>query len=758
MKETKKTGNGDQSPQVEKPKKKKPRFRIFRWLVLIPLFFLAAGIAGASVAFVIFAECSKDLPNVEKLKFYSPSETTRIYSADGKLLATLFKENREWVPYDKIPKDMINAILAIEDSRFYEHRGISYKDIARAIYIDYKQKGMAQGASTITQQLARNIFLHPRATLRRKVREALLAIQIEKKFTKREILELYLNQIYLGAGAYGVQAAAKTYFGKDINSLTTAQCAIIAGLPAAPTVYSPLVNPKIAKERQILVLKRMYDMQYIDYKQMKQALDEKLVYAKKKNVVKVLKYPYFTTYALHELFQKYDDDYLYRGGLKVYTTLDIRMQNLAQKAVNEGMAMAGAQGLNCNQAAMVSIEPKTGYIRAMVGGTGWTDQNQFNRAWQARRQPGSTFKIFVYTTAMDSGFTPESSVSDSPVSYPDGPGRSYSPRNSDGRYWGPMTIRRALQFSRNVCAVKILHRVGPEKVIQYAYKMGIKDKLSPNLSLALGAADVTPLDMTSAISVLANEGVRVEPTSIKKIYDSEGNIIEDNTYPSQEVVLPATTAYAMADMMKGVISGGTGTNANIGRPAAGKTGTTDDFRDAWFAGFTPDLAAVVWTGNDDHSRMSYAFGGNIPATIWAKFMKPALEGTKPRDFREPKVDLLCLLICDETGLRATAGCPRTHKEYFKKGQEPRGFCTIHSEKVEKTETTEKPDKEKETQKPEVHEEEILPPEDFAPPVEKKPAETTDPELIIEAPPPVETAPPAEKPAPKPKAPEGEIDL
>ena len=757
MKEIKKNENNEQQPAKEKPKKKKFRFRIIRWLVLIPLFIIAIIIAGSSVAFVIFAECSKDLPNVEKLKFYSPSETTRIYSSDGKLLATLFRENREWVPYDKIPKNMIHAILAIEDSRFYEHRGISYKDIARAIYIDYKEKRLAQGASTITQQLARNIFLHPRATIRRKIREALLAIQIEKKFTKREILELYLNQIYFGSGAYGVQAAAKTYYGKDIGKLTLPECAIIAGMPAAPTVYSPLVNPKLAKDRQILVLKRMYDMKFITYQEMKEAIKEKLVYTKKRSNVKIFKYPYFTDYALRELHQKYDDDYLYRGGLKVYTTLNIRMQKLAQKAINDGLAKAKAQGLNCQQAAIVSVEPKTGYIRAMVGGSGWTDKNQFNRAWQARRQPGSAFKIFVYTTAMDSGFTPDSRVNDSPVSYPDGPGRSYSPKNCDGKFWGPMTIRRALQFSRNVAAVKVMKRVGPEKVIQYAYKMGIKDKLTPNLSLALGAADVTPLDMASAISVLANEGIRVEPTSIKKIFDSEGNVIEDNSYPSQEVVLPATTAYAMTDMMKGVIAAGTGTNAQIGRPAAGKTGTTDSFRDAWFVGFTPDLATAVWTGNDDHSRMNYAFGGNIPATIWGKFMKPALEGTPVKDFHEPQLNLTAVLICDETGLRATANCPKTHKEFFRKGKAPKKYCTLHGEKIIKTDPDEKTEKPDEI-KPEVHEEEILPPEDFAPPIEKEPAQPAEPELIIEAPPPIEAEPIVEKPAEPPKAPEGEIDL
>lgn len=734
-------------------KKKKPRFRIIRWLVLVPLILIALLICGVSVAFVIFAECSKDLPNVEKLKFYSPSETTKIYSSDGKLLATLYKENREWVPYEKIPKHMIDAIVAIEDSRFYEHRGVSVRDIARALYVDIKHKGLRQGASTITQQLARNIFLHPRATLRRKAREALLAIQIEKKFTKREILELYLNQIYFGAGAYGIQAAAKTYFGKEISKLSLAECAIIAGLPAAPSDYSPLVNFRVAKHRQILVLKRMHDLGFIDYKTMKEAINEKLKFAKRKSKFKLLKYPYFTTYALHELFQKYSDDLLYRGGLKVYTTVNLRMQRIARKEIKRGIKRAKQQRLNCHQAAIVCLEPSTGFIRAMVGGTGWSDENQFNRAWQARRQPGSAFKIFVYTTAVDSGFTPDSIIQDSPVSYPEGPGRSWSPKNADGSFWGPIPMRRAVQFSRNVAAVRMIHRLGPEKVIQYAYRMGIKDKLEPHLSLALGAGVVTPLDMASAVSVLANEGVRVEPTAIKKIIDAEGNVIEDNTFPSREVVLPATTAAEMTGMLQNVIKAGTGTNARIGRPAAGKTGTTDNYRDAWFVGYTPDLACAVWTGNDDFSRMNYAFGGNIPASIWGSFMKKAHKGIKPKKFHKPETNLIGLLICDESGLRATSGCPKTHKEFFRKGKEPKKTCNIHAEKIKKADDDKKDDKQ--DRRPEVFDDDITPPEDFAP--TRRPTNTStptappEPDVMVEPPP---QPPPTSAPPP----PQGEVDL
>jgi penicillin-binding protein 1A len=708
----KQLSNEEDKPQ--KPQKKKGCLvKMMRWFVLIPLFFLVAAVCSASAAFVIFAECSKDLPNVEKLKFYSPSETTKIYSADGVLLATLFKENREWVSIDKVPIDMLNAIIASEDARFYSHAGISFHDIARAVYVDLKHQEVAQGASTITQQLAREIFLQPETSLRRKVREALLAVQIEKKFTKREILELYLNQIYFGGGAYGVQAAAKTYFGKDVSRLNLHECALLAGLLPAPSQYSPFVSPKAAKHRQILVLRRMNDVGFIEYEKMHNSIREELKYVKQQKVFaeNEIKHPYFTTYALYELFQRYDDNLLYRGGLRVYTTLDPKIQQMAETAVKKGLDTARAQGLNTNQAALVAIEPETGWIRAMIGGTGWKTESQFNRAWQARRQPGSAFKVFVYTAAIDSGYSPSSMIADTPISFPDG-GGVWAPKNADGSFMGNITMTVAFKLSRNVAAVRVLHQLSPEKIIQYCYKMGIKDKLDNNLSLALGSSVVTPLDMTSAVAVLANEGVRVEPTAIKKITDSEGNVIEDNTYPTREVILPASTAYQMTEMMKAVIESGTGTRAHIGRPAAGKTGTTDSFRDAWFVGYTPDLACSVWTGNDNYTQMNQAYGGNIPAAIWGDFMGMAHKGKPVRQFNKPRTDVLAVLICDVTGLRATTGCKKTHREFFKVGKEPRLYCTLHAESVK----DDKKDKEETPMaKPEVFEEDLTAPPDLGTP-------------------------------------------
>jgi penicillin-binding protein 1A len=678
------------------PKKKGLIARMMRWFVLIPLFILVGIVCSASAAFVIFAECSKDLPNVEKLKFYSPSETTKIYTSTGEVLATLFKENREWVNIDKIPIDMLNAIVASEDSRFYSHAGISFHDIARAVYVDLRKREAAQGASTITQQLAREIFLQPESSLRRKVREALLAIQIEKKFTKREILELYLNQVYFGGGAYGVQAASKTYFGKDVANLSLSECALLAGLLPAPSTYSPFVSPNAAKHRQLLVLRRMNDVGFIEYPKMKSALREELKYVKQQKVFAEdeIKHPYFTTYALYELFQRYDDNLLYRGGLRVYTTLDPKMQQMAETAVKKGLDSARSQGLNTHQAALVALEPETGWIRAMIGGTGWRADSQFNRAWQARRQPGSAFKVFVYTAAVDSGYSPTSNIADTPISFPDG-ASVWAPKNADGTFMGNITMTVAFKLSRNVAAVRLLHQLTPQTIIQYCYKMGIKDKLDANLSLALGSSVVTPLDMTSAISVLANEGVRVEPTAIKKILDSEGNVLEDNTYPTREVVLPASTAYQMTELMKAVIESG--------------TGTTDSYRDAWFVGYTPDLACSVWTGNDDYTMMNQAFGGNVPAAIWGDFMKMAHQGKPVREFNKPRTDVIPILICDVTGLRATTGCKKTHREFFKIGREPRLYCTLHADAIK---DDKKDDGTEPVTTPEIFEEDLTAPPDL----------------------------------------------
>ncbi|MCD6310180.1 MAG: PBP1A family penicillin-binding protein, partial [Candidatus Eremiobacteraeota bacterium] len=626
---------------------------------------------------------AQDLPDADYLYSYKPGETSKIYASDGTWLGTLYKENREWVDLEKVPNVVQEAILAIEDSRFYFHRGVDWKGIIRALKADLEGKKITQGASTITQQLARNIFLTPRKTFKRKIKEILLAFEIEKRLSKREILELYINQIYFGSGAYGIQAAARTYFNKDVSKLTLPEAALLAGLPAAPSIYSPYENPKLAKRRQVLVLNRMVEVGFISRKKANEAAREKLEFKSRKTQFQTLTYPYFTTYVLHDLLSRnYDEDLLYRGGLDIYTTMNPRLQRLAEKAVKWGVNEGKKIGLGCSQAALVSLEPDTGYIRAMAGGVEFSIDDQFNRAWQAKRQPGSSFKVFVYTTALLQGYLPDSPVEDSPVSYPQVSGKTWTPKNCDNKFWGKITFRRALQFSRNVCAIKVLDRLTPESVIKTAYNMGITSPMEPNLSLALGSSVLTPLEMASAFGVIANSGIRVEPVCIKLIKDPSGRIIEDNRHPKKHEVLPHVVAHMMVGMLKDVINAGTGTRAKLDRPAAGKTGTSDKYRDAWFIGFTPQYVTAVWLGNDDFSEMDRAYGGDIPAMTWKYYMSRAHKGLEKKDFEKPKFELVRVRICNDSGKRATSKCPNVTIRLMKASEVPKEFCPLHPEKEE----------------------------------------------------------------------------
>ncbi|MCL5036723.1 MAG: PBP1A family penicillin-binding protein [Chloroflexi bacterium] len=638
---------------------------------------------------------SRNLPDADYLYSYRPGEASKIYANDGSWLGTLYKENREWVNIKDIPKSLQDAIIATEDSRFYYHHGIDWRGIARALKADFEKKDIKQGASTITQQLARNIFLSPRRTIERKIREILLAFEIEKRLSKKEILELYLNQIYFGSGAYGIQAAARTYFNKDVSKLDLAESSMLAGLPAAPSVYSPYEDPKLAKKRQILVLNRMVEVGSITKEEANKARDEELLFKSRKTQFQSLTNPYFTTYVLHDLLSRYDEDLLYRGGLEIYTTMDPKLQKLAEESVKWGVKEGNKIGLGCNQAALVSLEPGTGYIRAMAGGVDFSISDQFNRAWQAKRQPGSAFKVFVYTTALLQGYLPDSLIEDSPVSYPQASGVAWCPKNSDGRFWGTITFRRALQFSRNLCAIRLLDRVGIENTVKTAYNMGVKSYLEPNLSLALGSSVLSPLEMASAFGVIANGGIRAEPVCVKLIKDPSGRVIEDNRKPKRYEVLPHTVAYMMIDMMKDVINAGTGTRAKLDRPAAGKTGTTDDYRDAWFIGFTPQYSTAVWLGNDNYSKMDRAYGGDVPAMTWQYFMSRAHKGLEKKDFQPPELKFVQVRICNDSKKRATSRCPNTTLVTMKSSDAKKlGFCPEHPEIEAKKETeTKKPENE-----------------------------------------------------------------
>jgi penicillin-binding protein 1A len=635
--------------------------RVLAVLALLIVLFVAGSVAG------IVAAYSRNLPDISRMADYQPARSTRIYARDGSLLATLYKENRIWVPIARIPAPVRDAFIANEDHNFYHHHGVDFGGIIRAGIADLTRHHIEQGASTITQQLARGLFLTDQQTITRKIQEALLAMEIERYYTKDEILERYLNLIYLGSGAYGVDAAAHTYFGRSVEKLTVGQAAMLAGLVAAPSDYSPYVNLQLARERQRHVLDRMAASGYITQQQADEAYDAPLQLAgERPSGLQGYNAPWFTTFAVSRLEHMFGKQATYEGGLQVYTTVDPRMEKLAQEAVDWGMNEAKLEGIGADQAALVAIRPSTGEIMAMIGGTHFSLDNQFNRAWQAHRQPGSSFKVYVYTAAIDSGMPASTIIADTPVSYPDGTGGTWQVHDDDNSYMGNISLRVALAQSRNIVAVKLLEQVGIDRVIQYAHRMGVQSPLEPNLSLALGTSVITPLDQATGYATLANQGVHIPASPFRMVKDSLGNTVLDNQYPEQTEVVSAGTAYIMTSMMEDVINHGTGyPNAIIGRPAAGKTGTTSDFRDAWFVGFTPDLVAAVWIGNDNYHPMNESYGGNVPARIWARFMKGALQNVAKHDFVYPG---------DEVKKVASCGDGYGPYEYYLSGTEPLTRC------------------------------------------------------------------------------------
>nr|WP_092067169.1 penicillin-binding protein 1A [Dendrosporobacter quercicolus]NSL46444.1 PBP1A family penicillin-binding protein [Dendrosporobacter quercicolus DSM 1736]SDL50602.1 penicillin-binding protein 1A [Dendrosporobacter quercicolus] len=566
-----------------------------------------------------------------------PPASSQIYDINGHLITTVHSvENRVPVTLNKVPKNLQNAFISAEDTRFYQHMGIDPRGILRAAWSNISNRGVSEGGSTITQQLAKNAYLSQERTLKRKIQEAFLALQIERQYTKNEILELYLNQIYFGQGAYGVQAAAHLYFGKNVEDLNLAECAMLAGIPKSPNYYSPFNNLKAATERQAIVLDQMTKYGYIDHATARKAKSTKLDLSSHRTAINEGGIAsYFVNYVTQLLIDKYGADAVYKDGLKVYTSLDLNMQRAAEKAMTKlPTYRTDDHGVKQPQGALVAIDPRTGHIKAMVGGRG---NDQFNRAVMAERQPGSAFKPFVYLAAIESGLTPSTVIEDSKVTFGD-----WSPINYDGKLHGRVTMRAALERSLNIPTVKLAQEVGPDRPLYYAQQMGISTLVMQgytndrNLAMSLGGLTkgVTPLETASAYGVFANHGVRVDPVAILKIVDRNGKTLEQAS-PREQAVISERSAYIITDMLRGVITKGTGTAANIGRPAAGKTGTTSDYKDAWFVGYTPDLVAAVWMGNDNEGYLNGITGGTTPAVIWQAFMTDALADIPQRDFIKP---------------------------------------------------------------------------------------------------------------------------
>jgi len=598
------------------------------------MIFLLGLVGAVGLAFYVFS-VAKTLPNVDIISSYLPSETTKIYSDKQIVLAELhLEENRILMPLEEISPFIKEAVIATEDTDFYRHHGINFKGIARAMFKNAIAMRFVEGASTLTQQLARNLFLHQQKKLSRKVAEAILAVEIERHYTKADILEMYLNQVYWGHNAYGIESAAQLYFGKHAKELNLAESAMLIGLLKGPELFSPFRNYSLSKQRQKTVLNRMAKINFISQSQADAAYVQDLKLAARRDFR--YRAPYFTSYIVSQLNARFGEDAVLTSGMRVYTTLDYELQmhaeQLTRDYVDKGQKMRYGEKqlpLNFEQAAILSIEPATGYIKVMQGGTDFR-QNEFNRCVQAKRQPGSTFKPFVYYAALEKGYSPNSIVLDAPVTFATAQG-PYSPTNYNKTHLGEITLRKALEQSVNVVAIKINRTVGPENVIRVARQFGITSPLYPFLSLPLGAHEVTMLEMVSAYGILANGGRRVDITGISKIEDRDGNVIYKHALNERRVADPELVAQ-LVDMMKGIVRNGTGKNAYLPRPIAGKTGTTSDYKDAWFIGFVPQLVTGTWVGNDNNTPMNHMTGGWMPAMLWRDFMKEALKNLPVLDF------------------------------------------------------------------------------------------------------------------------------
>src|SRR4030066_597619 len=749
-------------------------------LKLIIILVILSIILGASAGGYFAIE--KGIPSIEELKQYQPETGTKIYADDDVLVGELKIEKGVFVPLNKIPDNMKNAAIAVEDSRFWKHKGIDYIAIIRALLKDIAYVQLKEGGSTITQQLAKVIFLTPEKTVKRKLREAALAVKIEKNLTKEEILELYLNKIYFGHGAYGGEMASKVYFWKSVRNINLSEAALIAGLIKAPLIYSPYNDLTKARERQQIVLSRMEEEGYIKRSEKENALKQPIYLSNVRKGIEANNY--FIEYIRRYIEEQYGEEMVYREGLKVYTTLNRNAQLSAARAIQEGLreldkrrgwrgpiehrkdidikrelkskesvaavvanigdissglvlkvsekeaviktrgvigkltiedakwaskvidlkkgksgflkdfnltqilkpgdvVKVGIKTMKGNsvrltleqepqvEGALVALEPETGFIRAIVGGYDFI-RSDFNRAVYAKRQPGSAFKPIIYAAAMDHGFTPASIITDEPVVYYGGPRGEWSPENYDHKFYGPTRLREALTYSRNVVTVKLVEALGVNNVIDFARTIGIQGDMPADLTLALGSLSISPFDLALCYNVFASNGMKVKPIAIKYITDSKGRVLENNEQEAEEVISPQT-AFLITSMMEDVVKNGTGWRAKaLGRPVAGKTGTTNEYKDAWFVGYTPDFVFAVWVGFDDMKPLGHQeTGARAASPIWVSFMKNFLRG-EIEDFTVPE-GIVSYTIDSATGLLSKDESMGV-KEYFKEGTEPKKYA------------------------------------------------------------------------------------
>jgi penicillin-binding protein 1A len=778
---------------IRKKRSQSAKRGFFRTLILWSfLLGLVLFLCGGLASLVGYYSISKDLPKISSLSDYHPSVITTVYADDGRNIAEFFKERRIVIPLAEMPSMLIDAFVAAEDSRFYKHKGIDFISIIRAFFKNLEAGTIVQGGSTITQQVTKSFLLTPERSYKRKIREAILAYRIDKAFSKKDILYLYLNQIYLGHGAYGVQAASENYFAKSIKELNLAECAMLAGLPQAPSKYSPFRNPERAKQRQIYVLNRMVEEGYITNIEATEAINTQLDIKPRRNLY-IEKVPFYTEHVRRHLEKKYGSEVLYTQGLKVYTAVNIDMQKIAREEIQKGLAdldkregfrgplqrvkaeevesfsqtlqeefdknpivegsvvkgvviavddgkkivtvrLGKSQGVidfedmkwarkpdptvayhqvklkypsqalaagdvilvkvkgkeegqdlwalaleqvPVAQAALMCIEAETGLVKAMIGGRDFKE-TQFNRAIQSRRQPGSAFKPLIYAAALDKEFedperfyTPATVIVDSAIVFKDEERDfTWKPRNYKETFYGPTLLRKALAKSRNLVTIKILQDIGVDYAIEYATRLGIDSTLSRDLSIALGSSGISLLELLKAYSVFANQGYLVDPVFILKVEDRNGNVLEEMA-PERRKAMEKSTAYIMTSLLEGVVKNGTGWRAKaLKRPAAGKTGTTNNLYDAWFVGYTPQYITGVWVGLDEEAPMGKSETGSRAASpIWLGFMQRALEG-KPVEVFQPPEGVVFAKIDADTGLLPIAESENVIFECFKDGTVP----------------------------------------------------------------------------------------
>ncbi len=654
---------------------------------MVILVFLLGAFAG------VYQYFARDLPSTARLENFEPSLKTRVFAEDSSLIGELYEQNRVLLPLEDIPDHFKDAIIAVEDRKFYSHWGVDMFGILRATVRNLRAGRIVQGASTITQQLVRNLFIMFDVSMSRKIKEGILAIKIERTYSKDEILEMYLNQIYFGSGAYGVEAAAREFFGKSAADLTLSESALLAGIPKNPRDYSPHYGLDRALQRRTVVLNAMVDAGKLSRAEADSAA---LVPVKIGDAAEGEQFAaYFLETVRRYLESKYGADRLYHDGLQVYTTLDPYLQRVAEdsmemhlvrieearrydqtRASYRAAVEAGEDVVpEYLQSGVIAREVQTGYVRVMVGGRSFKDSN-WNRATQAKRQPGSAFKPFIYIAALENGYTPADIILDAPIVLDMPNGDVYKPRNFTERFEGEITLRRALNKSINVAAVRVLLSLGPVSAISIAHRLGIKSPLEAVYALALGTEEVSLLEITSAYAALSAGGIRAEPLFVKRVYDRDGKLLENNPLYREEV-LSRQTSYMITNMLESVMNEGTGRGARLmgfTEPAAGKTGTTNLCTDAWFVGYTPDIAVGVWTGFDLKKTMGRKMtGARVSLPTWTTVMKAYYRDHHGEPFNEPD-GILHRVVCEDTGLLATSHCKRARREVFVDGTEPRRQC------------------------------------------------------------------------------------